>query len=386
MIFNLSITMLLQCALIFLAIRLIYVTGRHISWIYIAIAFSLVAAWYAISLVSLISGRDITPFGPPGQLATILATAFTALVLLLVQPVFSSMNRTEKALRESEKKYRDLYDNAPDMYYSLDKDRIIIDCNKTTARMLGYAREKIVGTPITDFMTVESKGLFETTFKELNEAKIYMNLEREFVRKDGVVFPVILNVFGEFDQLGKLIKTKTIARDITQRKAMEEKLRCLSVTDELTGLLNRRGFFTLADQQLKIADRNERRVFFLFADLDDLKVINDTYGHREGDLALFSTANILKEIFRDSDIIARVGGDEFAVLMTDCGDKDFEEVVMERIKEQIYLHNREELYRHILSISVGIVYYNHEEPCSIYDLVAKADALMFEHKKKKNAK
>jgi diguanylate cyclase (GGDEF)-like protein len=86
------------------------------------------------------------------------------------------------------------------------------------------------------------------------------------------------------------------------------------LTDELTGLYNRRGFFVSAQQQLKLANRYNKGIFIFSADLDDLKIINDNFGHKTGDSALVETANILKKTFRESDIIARIGGDEFVIL------------------------------------------------------------------------
>ncbi len=95
-----------------------------------------------------------------------------------------------------------------------------------------------------------------------------------------------------------------------QRKS----LLALSLVDDLTGIYNRRGFSALAQQELKKANRIKRGMLLLFADVDDLKKINDSLGHQEGDLALIETANLLKETFREPDIIARIGGDEFVVL------------------------------------------------------------------------
>jgi len=133
-------------------------------------------------------------------------------------------SRNLKALEESELKYRDLYDRAPDMYHSLNKDGIIIDCNETEADMLGYRKEDIIGRPLTDFLTDESKRHFKKQFASLTEENVQLNLERVFVRKDGSVFPAALNVFAEFDDEGALIKTRTIARDVSERVKMEEEL------------------------------------------------------------------------------------------------------------------------------------------------------------------
>ena len=110
---------------------------------------------------------------------------------------------------------------------------------------------------------------------------------------------------------GRFVRLE-VATDITDRKKVEEELRAATMTDYLTGLLNRRGFFTLADQQCKLASRSKRAIALLYIDLDGFKHINDELGHEVGDQVLVETANILKRTFREADVIARIGGDEFS--------------------------------------------------------------------------
>ncbi len=136
-----------------------------------------------------------------------------------------SVIETQKSLHKSEKKYRDLYDNAPDMYHSIDRNGIVIECNDTEAKMLGYAKYEIIGRPIADFLTEESRKIYEKDFSVLKDHAALYGLEREFIRKDGTTFPAILNVFIEFDENGELLRTKTIGRDITERKRVEDELR-----------------------------------------------------------------------------------------------------------------------------------------------------------------
>src|SRR5690606_30591217 len=112
---------------------------------------------------------------------------------------------------------------------------------------------------------------------------------------------------------GSPVEIQGIARDVTERRARERALQSLTIVDDLTGLYNRRGFLTLAERHLKLAIRKKAGLFLLFADLDGLKQINDTFGHLEGDRALVSAAQILRQSFRSADIIARLGGDEFTV-------------------------------------------------------------------------
>lgn len=156
---------------------------------------------------------------------TVILIFITSLVVIIILSVnISKRKKVEKQLRLSEEKYRDLYDNAPDMYHSVDRNGIIIECNETEAKMLGYRKEEIIGKPITYFMTDESKKAQEEFFPNIDKYS-FVQIERDFVRKDGSIFTASLNVFVEVDDKGNFIKTKTIGRDITYRKKIEEELR-----------------------------------------------------------------------------------------------------------------------------------------------------------------
>jgi diguanylate cyclase (GGDEF)-like protein len=166
------------------------------------------------------------------------------------------------------------------------------------------------------------------------------------------------------------------------RKKQEEKLVTISLTDELTGIYNRRGFFNLAEHQLIIAKRIDQKVFMMYLDIDKLKEINDTFGHDEGDIALIDIANILKESYRESDIIARIGGDEFVVFAIEAAEES-SNIITERLHKNLDIHNANNSTIYNLSVSVGITYYDPEHPCSIGDLLNQADKLMYQQKKQK---
>jgi diguanylate cyclase (GGDEF)-like protein len=160
----------------------------------------------------------------------------------------------------------------------------------------------------------------------------------------------------------------------------EEVLLALSLTDELTGLYNRRRFFVLTEQCLKVAGRTKKRPLLLYIDMDDLKRINDHCGHKEGDQALIGLADILKKTFRESDIIARIGGDEFAVLLESTDESD--EMPITRLYENIRDYNAKVSQDYKLSISVGAAQFDPEYPISIDKLLSKADALMYAQKRR----
>ena len=156
------------------------------------------------------------------------------------------------------------------------------------------------------------------------------------------------------------------------------------MTDQLTGLHNRRGFLTLAEQQLKLSDRTKKGVLLFFADLDRMKWINDTLGHKEGDNALIEVTTVLNEEFRSSDIIARMGGDEFAVLAIDATEGNAE-IHITRLQDHIDLHNRGENRKFKLSISIGYSYYDPENPSSVDELIVQADKRMYDQKRNRKS-
>jgi len=182
-----------------------------------------------------------------------------------------------------------------------------------------------------------------------------------------------------------------IKKPFTMKEAMhrirhvklQEKLRLLSITDELTGLYNRRGFFTLADEFLKLAKRQKKGIFMLYADLDHLKTINDRSGHHAGDEALIDTARLLKATYRESDIIARIGGDEFVVIPVGTAGDNLEKII-DRLQRNIETYNTTESHEHSLSLTLGTSYYDPGTPCSIDELIAQADKHMYEQKRLKH--
>ncbi len=162
--------------------------------------------------------------------------------------------------------------------------------------------------------------------------------------------------------------------------AHHETLRVVSVTDELTGLHNRRGFFTLAGQLLKMARRQGRGIYMMYADVDHLKRINDTFGHGAGDQALIETARLLRQTYRESDIVARIGGDEFVVIpIGSTGDNI--EAITSRLTTNLEARRARGDMRYLPTLSVGIVYYDPLRPCTLDELLTEGDRRMYEKKK-----
>ena len=158
-------------------------------------------------------------------------------------------------------------------------------------------------------------------------------------------------------------------------------LQRLCLTDDLTGLLNRRGFMSMAQHQIKIARREDWKMLLLFADLDGLKRINDSYGHPQGDEALRRVADILRETFRTSDLISRLGGDEFLVLAQNVSPTGVEPITG-RLQETIDRHNAR-MSSYQLSLSWGVVLYDPKRQTSIEEVIVEADRALYHNKRQR---
>ncbi|WP_109482321.1 sensor domain-containing diguanylate cyclase [Paraburkholderia sp. C35] len=173
---------------------------------------------------------------------------------------------------------------------------------------------------------------------------------------------------------------RVLLRDLARMAEQEIAAVQLATTDELTGLSNRRGFEALAQHAIKLCKRASKPASLLFFDLNGFKQINDVYGHAEGDRALIAFATVLRTALRDSDVIGRMGGDEFVVLLTDS-DADGTLQTIARLRDQLELHNQVAKTPYQLHCSVGTATYTPDSTLTINDLVAQADGAMYANKR-----
>ena len=201
-------------------------------------------------------------------------------------------------------------------------------------------------------------------------------------------------ILNEVDEVSKASKSdapdsqalsKTLQRTVScavKQSLLDRELRSLALTDDLTGFYNRRAFLALATQQLRVAIRKSQGILLFFADVDYLKEINDTWGHREGDLALVRTADALEQTFRNSDILARLGGDEFAVLALEASSQH-EDVILRRLEKKLKASNAGES-RYELSLSVGAARFDPKNPALLGELLTHADLSMYGKKRNRS--
>ena len=298
---------------------------------------------------------------------------------LVVWRDITERKRAEEALQRQREELQIILDSVPALIFYKDKENRFIRVNRICAERLGRPKEKLEGKSCFEIFPPDQAEDYWGDDKEvMASGHPKRNIIEPVETSEGIRW-VQTDKIPYRDEKGNIIGVIGFVVDVTERKRAEEALRASLLVDELTGLYNRRGFSTLGQQQLKTADRAKSTMSLLFADFDDLKQINDTLGHPEGDLALIEIASVLRETFRESDIIARIGGDEFVVLAIET-DGLPTEVLTTRLQENLEAHNARGNRRYKLSLSMGIARYDPESPCSIDELLARADRLMYEQK------
>lgn len=303
-------------------------------------------------------------------------------VVTITQDI-TEQKHTLSALQESEEKFRTIVNNVNlGVYRSTGASPgHFLQVNPAFARMFGYSSiKKLLRAPVEKFYKNPRERI--QFLRDVSINGEVQNRKIELKRCDGSVFWASIYAKAHFDENGTLKWIDGVIEDITEQKIMEERLHALSLTDELTGLYNRRGFLTLAEHQLKIAQRTKKSILLLFMDMDNLKDINDEFDHTMGDQALINTTKILKKAFRESDIIARIGGDEFVVLTLEI-KKTSGSAFYDRLKQNLDKFNKISHLPFKISLSVGWSYYEPTRPRSITLLLKQADRMMYLHKQKK---
>ncbi|HYP87043.1 MAG TPA: PAS domain S-box protein, partial [Polyangiaceae bacterium] len=296
--------------------------------------------------------------------------------------VYREITEQRKAARdlaESEERLR-LLSEASFEGVALTHAGVIVDVNENFASWLGRSRSELIGTAGLACFAPEHHD--ELKLKStLSEARY----EADLLRRDGTRLPVevrgrALNYRGEPMRIA-------VVRDMTERRLRDaelkehaEKLRLLSLRDELTGLYNRRGFLEHAQQALRHATRNKRAACVFYADLNGMKVINDSLGHEVGDRAIVATSRLLSAVFRDADIVARLGGDEFAIFASESGAGDVGSIAA-RLFAEVDAWNGKGAEAFQLSVSIGSSVFEPAEPLALAELMERADREMYAQKR-----
>lgn len=296
----------------------------------------------------------------------------------------SDVDITEKhkiqlALKQSEEKYRFITENTSDVIWIVNLDDFRFTyISPAVTQLRGYSVEEAMSQAINSSMTEESWVLIQNTIEntlgdfilDVNHPKNYILTIEQF-HKDGFKIWVEISVRYRFNELNQ-IEIIGISRDVTERKKIDDEIRYLSFHDQLTGLYNRR-YYDIEIERLNTA-RN-CPISFITADINGLKMTNDVFGHNSGDELIKLAANSLKSVCREDDIIVRLGGDEFIVVLPQTSIYDCEQIVS-RIHEHIKSIKDS---KYSLSLSIG---YSSKETMDqeVNDVVNQADRIMYQHK------
>jgi diguanylate cyclase (GGDEF)-like protein/PAS domain S-box-containing protein len=277
------------------------------------------------------------------------------------QDITESKN-LEDALQVAEASLRQLIISNADGMVVTDEDGLVLFVNPAAERLLGKPSFKLLGS---EFEYPLSPGQRQELLLDPEGGKTIVAEMRVVETK--------------WRRSRAFLAT---LRDISELKKLQDELRDLSLIDPLTGVYNRRGFTTLAHQQLRTAQRMNRRMHLYFVDLDDLKKINDSMGHNQGDQVIRETALVLKATFRESDILGRLGGDEFSVLAMET-DEEGTQAGLDRLKQNLDDWNTDTARAYKISFSTGTATFDPENPSTLETLLTEADENMYEVKRER---
>jgi diguanylate cyclase (GGDEF)-like protein/PAS domain S-box-containing protein len=302
----------------------------------------------------------------------------------------AALAKEQAALRESEEHYRTLFDSASDGIMTVTASGRIVAANRAFARMHGYSIDEILIIDLNDLDTEQSQPLIKERMQRILSGES-MTFEVKHYHKDGHV--IWLEVTTSLISSNEEPLIQALHRDITERKQLEEQVRQLAFLDELTKLPNRR----LLNNRLSLAMASSNRSgcygAFMFLDLDNFKQLNDTQGHKVGDLLLIEAADRLKTCVREVDTVARFGGDEFVVMIGELSVDKAESaaqagIIAEKIRAALakpYLLEvqhaaiAQTTIEHRCTASIGIVLFGEDEG-TLDEVLMRADTAMYQAK------
>jgi diguanylate cyclase (GGDEF)-like protein/PAS domain S-box-containing protein len=290
--------------------------------------------------------------------------------------------QAEEALRQSEEKYRNILENIQEGYYEVDLAGNFTFFNDSMCRIFGYPKEELMGINNRQYTDRENaKKLFQAFHQVYRTGEPHRGYDYEIIRKDGTKRYIETSVSLRKDASGNPIGFRGIARDITERKRTEEELAYRATHDLLTGLPNRMLFKDRFNVAMAQVQRIHKKMAVIFLDLDRFKEVNDTLGHDAGDELLYAVGNRLTNLVRKTDTVARMGGDEFLLLLPNIVQLEdainIAQKVLDALRQPFILVGHEVS----INISIGVAIYP-DDGLDIDTLVNRADKAMYEAKQR----
>lgn len=287
---------------------------------------------------------------------------------------------TEKITKDEER-YRALYEETAAIHILVDEYGLIKDTNRVILNLIGMNRDDFVGNNIRSMILFEDSDKIMNLISDIILGDSGKSVETRFKKVDGGVVTILLYstslLISEEDNTYSILLAGT---DITERKEIEKKLTEFASTDAMTEIYNRRMGMELLEKYMSIAERTSQPLTICFVDVNNLKKVNDVYGHNAGDELIKDTAKLLKKGIRDYDILCRMGGDEFLLIFPNC-NRFYAQEVWKRIENGFEHVNNSTKRQNAISVSHGFAEY--EMGMRIEYFIEMADNEMYEEKKRK---
>lgn len=281
-----------------------------------------------------------------------------------------------KRIEETTAQLSAIVEFSDDAIISKDLLGTILSWNKGAEKLFGYKAKEVIGRSIKFLFPPDKQDEFDTIVHKIEQRRSVIHLETQRICKDGKIIPIFATISPIKNAQGTLIGACTTAHDISEQKLLEQKLRNLAEHDALTGLITRRLFLDRVAQACILSKRNKTHTAVFFIDIDCFKQVNDQNGHATGDLLLCAITKQIKQCIRKIDSLARMGGDEFALLLLEMEN----ESSIVKVAKKIMQHCSKGVFinKHNISItlSIGISIFPQDGVRS-QDLLEKADAAMY---------
>jgi diguanylate cyclase (GGDEF)-like protein/PAS domain S-box-containing protein len=297
----------------------------------------------------------------------------------LIEELVEMRQRAEEALRESEARYRAIVEDQTELICRFLPDGALSFVNEAYCRYFGKEREELIGSSFMPFIPEQDREFVEEQFASLSLENPVVTYERRVILPDGQIRWQQWTDRAIFDGQGRFIEFQSVGYDITEQVRVEEQLVYMATHDALTGLPNRRLFNDRLNLALAHAHRNQEKLAVMLLDLDHFKEVNDTLGHSVGDRLLQAAGQRLTSLLRESDTVARVGGDEFMLLLPEVAQEEDAAKVAQKILEAIrepFVLDGHELQ---VTTSIGVALYP-EDGEDADTLMKNADIAMYRAK------
>jgi len=277
--------------------------------------------------------------------------------------------------------YKDIVLSTNTLIWRTDTEGRLTFLSPLWSKGYGYDDSSMLGKPLSDFLMSQAAEHYINAFRNCLIGGSITGLETTFLSRNGDEIDLAMNMVPVYDA-EDIVGTQGSAFDVTEQKHADEMLQYISAKDELTGLYNLHTFMSMTEQQIKSALREKKDMLIIYAGVDGMEAINGIQGRESGDSVLVDVADILRKTFREADILARSGGDEF-IISTLVSSKDHDTLIIDRLNASIHEYNVSKGDDILLSVSFGAAFHDPENPGSINEVLSQADEKMHDVKESK---